>query len=66
MNLLPSPAPNVKWSQNGTTIVGREEQGVSNNQICGPRGLYIDDELTAFIIDLENHRVVALGFAVVL
>lgn len=59
MNLLPSPAPNAKWSQNATTIAGSEGQGAANNQLCGPRGLYIDDELTAFIVDLENHRVVA-------
>ncbi|CAF3717048.1 unnamed protein product [Rotaria sp. Silwood1] len=50
--------PNAKWSQNGITVVGRNEYGSGTNQLRYPRGLYIDDDQTIYVADYGNHRIV--------
>ena len=59
MNILPSPPRDAKWSQNGTTVFRSSEQDGTYSAGCKRRALYIDDDLTAFIVELENHHAVA-------
>ncbi|CAF1123147.1 unnamed protein product [Rotaria sp. Silwood1] len=50
--------PNAKWSQNGITVAGGNEQGSGTNQLYNPWGLYVDDDQTIYIADCANHRIV--------
>jgi hypothetical protein len=47
---------NQRWKQNGTTVVGGHEKGNGLNQLNGPWGLFIDDDQTIYVADIENHR----------
>ncbi len=51
---------NVKWKQNGVTIAGGNGRGYQLNQLCGPHGIYVDDdEQCIYVADLWNNRIVA-------
>jgi sugar lactone lactonase YvrE len=50
--------PNAKWQQNGLTVAGGKGQGNGINQLYNPLGLYVDDDQTVYVADLENHRIV--------
>ncbi|CAF3986841.1 unnamed protein product [Rotaria sp. Silwood1] len=47
--------PNATWSTNGTTMAGG---GSGTNELSNPYGLYIDDDLTIYVADHWNHRIV--------
>ncbi|CAF5111413.1 unnamed protein product, partial [Rotaria sp. Silwood1] len=50
--------PNAKWSQNGITVAGGNGKGSETNQLDRPWGLYVDDDLTIYVADPYNHRIV--------
>ncbi|CAF1534965.1 unnamed protein product [Rotaria sp. Silwood1] len=50
--------PNATWSKNGITVAGGNGWGRKTNQFCYPLGLYIDDDLTIYVADHWNHRIV--------
>ncbi len=54
---LPSISCNARWKQNGITIAGGHGYGRTLNRLLCPHGLYVDDDQTAFITDLGNHRI---------
>ncbi|CAF3429222.1 unnamed protein product [Rotaria socialis] len=54
--LVSIPA-NAKWKQNGVTIAGGNGYGGATNQLCWPRGLFVDDDQTVVITDRMNHRI---------
>ncbi|CAF3761150.1 unnamed protein product [Rotaria sp. Silwood1] len=49
--------PNATWSKNGTTIAGGNGRGSGTNQLSNPLGLYVDDDLTIYVADQLNHRI---------
>ena len=53
---LPSPAT---WTTTGITIAGGRRSGVALDQLFQPEGLAVDDDGTVFIVDSNNHRIVA-------
>ncbi len=59
---LRAPAINIhpiaRWQQNGLTVAGGNGQGIGTNQLSLPRGLYVDDDQTAYVADASNHRIV--------
>ncbi|CAF5032408.1 unnamed protein product, partial [Rotaria sp. Silwood1] len=50
--------PNAKWSQSGITVAGGKGEGSETNQLSLPWGLYVDDDLTIYVADYGNHRIV--------
>jgi len=49
----------LKWKQNGETIVGGNGWGDKLNQLYYPYGIYVDDEEKCiYIADAWNHRIV--------
>ena len=50
--------PLAKWSPNGITVAGGHGQGSGLNQLDHPMGLFIDDDLSIYVADTHNHRVV--------
>ncbi|CAF3897648.1 unnamed protein product [Rotaria magnacalcarata] len=55
--IIPTIPANAKWTQNGMTIAGGHADGSANNQLCGPHGLFVDDDQTVVIADYYNHRI---------
>jgi hypothetical protein len=55
---VPDISANTKWIPNGVTVVGGNEGGMKLNQLSDPWGLYVDDDLTVYIADYWNHRIV--------
>jgi sugar lactone lactonase YvrE len=55
-------AVELRWIQNGVTVVGGNGSGNSLNQISYPSGLYVDDAQTVYVTECNNHRVVAWSF----
>ncbi|CAF5038205.1 unnamed protein product, partial [Rotaria sp. Silwood1] len=51
-------SPNAKWAQNGITVAGGNELGSETNQLSLPWGLYVDNDLTIYVADYGNHRIV--------
>lgn len=49
---------NTTWKQHGITVAGGNKSGNGLNQLNGPRGFDLDDDLTLYIADEMNHRVV--------
>ncbi|CAF1354854.1 unnamed protein product [Adineta steineri] len=49
---------NNKWTPSGITVAGGNEEGIELNQLFQPWGLYVDDDLTVYIADYWNHRIV--------
>ncbi|CAF3476460.1 unnamed protein product [Rotaria socialis] len=58
LRFMPIVPTDVKWAQNGVTIVGGNEQGNANNQLSRPYGVFVDDDQTVFIADMWNHRII--------
>ncbi|CAF3393211.1 unnamed protein product, partial [Rotaria sp. Silwood2] len=50
--------PNAKWSEHGITVAGGNGSGIKTNQLYNPWGLYVDDDLTIYVADLGNNRIV--------
>ncbi|CAF5013290.1 unnamed protein product, partial [Rotaria sp. Silwood1] len=50
--------PDATWSKNGITVAGGNGHGSGTNQLYSPHGLYVDDDLTIYVADRDNHRVV--------
>jgi sugar lactone lactonase YvrE len=50
--------PNDKWQKNGLTVAGGNGYGNGINQLSLPMGLYVDDDLTVYVADQSNHRIV--------
>ena len=48
----------TKWSTDGQTVAGGQEQGDTLNQLYSPFGLDVDDDGSLFIADTDNHRIV--------
>ncbi|CAF4298382.1 unnamed protein product, partial [Rotaria socialis] len=46
LRFMPIVPTDVKWAQNGVTIVGGNEQGNANNQLSRPYGVFVDDDQT--------------------
>ncbi|UJR06937.1 hypothetical protein I4U23_011226, partial [Adineta vaga] len=57
-NLTVAVDSNTTWKQNGITVAGGNESGKELNKLNGPRGFDLDDDLTLYIADEMNHRVV--------
>lgn len=52
--------PNDRWTQNATTVAGSSGRAGSGlHQLSRPYGLTVDDDLTVFIADFSNHRIIA-------
>ena len=50
---------NARWSQNGVTVAGGNDDGNAVNQLYFPGGLDIDhDNQSIVMTDCENHRIV--------
>ncbi|CAF2769655.1 unnamed protein product [Rotaria sp. Silwood2] len=49
--------PNATWSTNGITVAGGNGQGTGTNQLHNPYSLYVDDHLTVYVADHNNHRI---------
>ncbi|CAF3496952.1 unnamed protein product, partial [Rotaria sp. Silwood2] len=49
--------PNATWSKNGITVAGGNGEGSGTNQLDSPYGLYIDDDLTIYVADTSNNRI---------
>ncbi|CAF1503432.1 unnamed protein product [Rotaria sp. Silwood1] len=54
--------PNATWSQNGITVAGGNGRGSGTNQFLVPWGFYVDDNLTIYVADTENARIVEWTF----
>ncbi|CAF3005220.1 unnamed protein product [Rotaria sp. Silwood2] len=50
--------PNAIWSKNGITVAGGHGYGSKTTQLDHPWGLYVDDDLTIYVADYWNHRIV--------
>ncbi|CAF1231915.1 unnamed protein product [Rotaria sp. Silwood1] len=50
--------PNATWSTNGITVAGGNANGSKTNQLWFPWGLYVDDDLTIYVANCVNHRIV--------
>ncbi|CAF2842679.1 unnamed protein product [Rotaria sp. Silwood2] len=48
----------ARWAQNGVTVAGGHGHGSATYQLCGPWGLFINDDQTMVIADSLNHRIV--------
>jgi sugar lactone lactonase YvrE len=55
---IPDISATDKWIQNGVTVAGGNEEGMEFNQLSQPWGLYVDDNLTIYVADYWNHRIV--------
>ncbi|CAF1448431.1 unnamed protein product [Rotaria sp. Silwood1] len=50
--------PNATWSKNGITVAGGNGYGSAINQLYYPLALYVDDDLTIYVADAVNARIV--------
>lgn len=48
----------MKYVQSGITIAGGNGEGQRSNQLVHPEGVFVDDDLSAYIADTGNHRVI--------
>ncbi|CAF3391717.1 unnamed protein product [Rotaria sp. Silwood2] len=49
----------ARWSFNGSIVAGGHGQGGELNQLSKPWGLYVDNDLTVYVADYSNHRIMA-------
>ena len=49
---------NVKWKENGITVVGGNRHGSGLDQIGGSWCMYVDRDQTIYVSDGSNHRIV--------
>jgi sugar lactone lactonase YvrE len=54
--------PNTIWIQNGFTVAGGNGRGNKLNQLSSPTGVYIDDEQTVYVVDVDNHRILGVKY----
>ncbi|CAF4314152.1 unnamed protein product [Rotaria sp. Silwood2] len=47
----------AKWTENGLTVAGGNQQGDSINQLNHPCGLFVDHNQNVYIVDRYNHRI---------
>ncbi|CAF0977967.1 unnamed protein product, partial [Rotaria sordida] len=55
---IPNIPVDARWAQNGVTVAGGHGQGRATNQLFQPNGLFVDDDQTIVIADLNNHRII--------
>lgn len=64
--LVPSPSATItvhtKWTQTGLTVAGGYKKGHGFNQLNCPNGFFVDDDLTIYIADFNNNRIVEWKF----
>ncbi|CAF1204071.1 unnamed protein product [Adineta steineri] len=54
---------NMKWKQHADTVAGKPEGGSASNQLTNPYGICVDsDDLSIYIADTGNHRIVKWEF----
>ncbi|CAF1678612.1 unnamed protein product, partial [Adineta ricciae] len=46
-----------RWSPVGVTVAGGNGNGSGLDQLDRPKGLYVDDDLTIYVVDTSNSRV---------
>ena len=56
VSIPPYPA---RWQTNAVTVAGGQGEGEAMHQLCGPRGLSVDEDQTVYVADSLNHRIVA-------
>ncbi|CAF3561915.1 unnamed protein product [Rotaria socialis] len=49
--------PYATWSKNGITVAGGNEAGIAIHQLYWPYGLYVDDDLTIYVVERGSHRI---------
>ncbi|CAF3375763.1 unnamed protein product [Rotaria socialis] len=49
--------PYATWSKNGITVAGGNEAGIAIHQIYWAYGLYVDDDLTIYVVERGSHRI---------
>ncbi|CAF1432754.1 unnamed protein product [Rotaria sp. Silwood1] len=49
----------ARWTVSGSIVAGGYGQGGELNQLSKPWGLYVDDDLTVYVADYSNHRIMA-------
>ncbi|CAF3931363.1 unnamed protein product, partial [Rotaria sp. Silwood1] len=49
--------PNATWPNNGITVAGGHGSGSNTNQLYHPWALYVDDNLTVYVADSWNDRI---------
>lgn len=55
---IPNIPANARWAESGIIVAGGNSSGNALNQLNGPYGLCVDDELTVYVADTNNHRIV--------
>ncbi|CAF2999546.1 unnamed protein product [Rotaria sp. Silwood2] len=55
---IPNIPANARWAQNGVTLAGGNGLGNTSNQLNYPDGLFVDDDQTMLITDVNNHRII--------
>ncbi|CAF2924072.1 unnamed protein product [Rotaria sp. Silwood2] len=58
LTVIPNIPIDARWSQDGKTVAGGNEEGDAPNQLNWPQGLFVDDDQTMIIADWRNHRIV--------
>lgn len=51
-------SPNAKWEQYGTIVAGGHGNGDDLNQVYSSRSVFVDDDLTVYVADSCNNRLV--------
>ncbi|CAF2082469.1 unnamed protein product [Rotaria magnacalcarata] len=55
---IPNISYGARWAENGVTIAGGHGEGDKLNQLNHPVGIYVDHDLSIYIADQQNHRIV--------
>ncbi|CAF1275398.1 unnamed protein product [Adineta steineri] len=55
--VIPDIPLNAQWVQNGVTVAGGHGIGNATDQLNSPYGLFVDDDQTMVIADINNHRI---------
>ena len=48
---------NTRWIQNGVTVAGGNGRGSGLQHLNAPIGMYLDDNLTIYVADYNNNRI---------
>ncbi len=48
---------NTKWKQHGVTVAAGHGKGHQLNQLSRPINVYLDDDRSIYVADLDNHRI---------
>ncbi|CAF0965388.1 unnamed protein product, partial [Didymodactylos carnosus] len=49
----------ARWSSSGVTVAGGNDRGAGLNQLDRPNGICVDDDMTVYVADFNNNRIVA-------